>query len=73
MQIPLAKQNIGEEEIEASRKVLESGWWTMGQVTEQLEEEFKNYKGAKHAVAVSSCSTALWLAVKAVCKKHNDY
>jgi len=63
MLIPLSKPNIGEEEKEAVLKVLESGWWTMGSVTEQLEEEFAEYKGCQHAIAVNSCSSALIIAV----------
>lgn len=64
--IPLSKPNIGKEEKEKIIKVLESGWWTMGPVTEEFEEEFAKYKGFKHAIAVNSCSNALILAIKSV-------
>ena len=64
--IPLSKPNISEETLEAVREVFLSGWWTMGKITQQLEEEFAEYVEAKYAVATSSCSAALHLAVRAV-------
>jgi dTDP-4-amino-4,6-dideoxygalactose transaminase len=65
--IPLAKQHISEKAYTRVQEVLRGGWWTMGKYTEQLEQEFARYVGAKYAVAVSSCSAALMLAV--VCSR----
>jgi len=62
--ISLSKQNVSKETYAEVQKVLESGWWTMGKVTERLEQEFADYIGVKHAVAVNSCSMALWLAIQ---------
>ena len=42
-----------------------SGWLTSGPRTVELEEAFARYSGARHAVAVSSCSAALHLACDA--------
>jgi len=67
--IPLSKQLLDEETYEDVRKVLESGWWTMGPITEQLEYEFAKYKGSRYAIAVNSCSMALFLCMKLVCEK----
>jgi dTDP-4-amino-4,6-dideoxygalactose transaminase len=64
--IPLAKPNIGREEERAVLEVLRSGWWTCGTVAQTLEQEFAEYVGSRHAVAVSSCSSALFLALKAL-------
>ena len=67
--IPLAKQNINEEAYQSLIDVIKSGWWTMGKVTQQLEKEFAEFKGVKHAIAVSSCSAALHMAVRACFNK----
>jgi dTDP-4-amino-4,6-dideoxygalactose transaminase len=72
VKISLAKPNISHLEKEGLIKVLESSWWTMGPITEELEEEFARYKGVKHAIAVNSCSSALFLAVKAVFGEDNN-
>ena len=45
---------------------LRSGWLTMGPKTLQFEEKFARYVGARHAVAVSSCTAGLHLALDAI-------
>src|SRR5208337_2239242 len=64
--VPLADVTFGPEEQEAVRRVLESGWVSMGPETEQFEAEFAQYLGAKHAVAVSSGTAALHLSLLAL-------
>jgi dTDP-4-amino-4,6-dideoxygalactose transaminase len=64
--IPLFDLNYGSEEEEATLRVLRSKWLTMGPETEALEYEFAEYLKVKHALAVSSCTTALHLANLAV-------
>nr|HPK54791.1 aminotransferase class I/II-fold pyridoxal phosphate-dependent enzyme [Smithellaceae bacterium] len=64
--IPLFDLNYGKEEEEAVLRVLRSKWLTMGPETELLEQEFASFCGVKHAIAVSSCTTALHLANLAV-------
>lgn len=64
--IPFAKPWMGEEEVEAAARVIRSGWITAGPEVEAFEREFADYTGAPHACAVSSCTTALHLALKAV-------
>jgi dTDP-4-amino-4,6-dideoxygalactose transaminase len=60
--IPLFDLDYGSEEEEAVLRVLHSKWLTMGPETEALETEFAEYFKVKHAIAVSSCTTALHLA-----------
>lgn len=60
--IPVARPNIGSEEEEAVLQVLRSGWLSQGPRVAEFERKFAEYVGAKHAVAVSSCTTALHLA-----------
>jgi dTDP-4-amino-4,6-dideoxygalactose transaminase len=54
---------IGEEEIAEVVATLRSGWIGTGPRVKQFEEMMKQYTGAKHAVAVSSCTAALHLSL----------
>ncbi len=64
--IPIAKPWIGEEEVEAARRPLMSGWVVQGPEVEAFEREMVGYLGAAHACAVSSGTAALHLALRAV-------
>jgi dTDP-4-amino-4,6-dideoxygalactose transaminase len=64
--IPVAKPWIGEEEAEAVRRPLLSGWVTQGPEVAAFEREFAAYAGAPYACAVSNCTVALHLALRAV-------
>ncbi|MGO9566175.1 MAG: DegT/DnrJ/EryC1/StrS family aminotransferase [Desulfomonilaceae bacterium] len=64
--VPLSDISFGPEEKEAVQRVLQSGWVSMGPETELFEAEFAAYIGAKHAVAVSSCTAALHLSLLAL-------
>jgi dTDP-4-amino-4,6-dideoxygalactose transaminase len=57
---------IGEEEIEAVSETLRSGWLTTGPRTAELERRFAEYVEAKHALAVTSGTAALHLALVAL-------
>jgi perosamine synthetase len=64
--IPITTPLLGREELEAVARPLESGWLTQGPEVAAFEREFAQYVGAAHACAVSNCTTALHLALKAV-------
>jgi dTDP-4-amino-4,6-dideoxygalactose transaminase len=64
--IPIAKPVLEEAEAEAARQAVLSGWVTQGPQVAAFETEFAASVGAPHACAVSSCTTALHLALLAV-------
>jgi perosamine synthetase len=57
---------MGEEEVVAVSEVVRSGWLTLGPKTFEFERRFQEYIGARHAIAVSSCTAALHLALAAI-------
>jgi perosamine synthetase len=63
--IPLHRPSIGEADIAAVTAVLRSGWLTTGAECRAFEAEFAAAVGARHAVALSSCTAALHLALEA--------
>jgi dTDP-4-amino-4,6-dideoxygalactose transaminase len=63
--IPVARPLLDEREAEAARRVILSGWVTQGPEVASFEREFAALVGAPHACAVSSCTTALHVALKA--------
>ncbi len=66
LQIPVAKPLLNEMEVEAVRRVVLSGWVTQGPEVAAFEREFAEFVQADHACAVSNCTTALHLALRAV-------
>ena len=64
--IPIAKPWMDEQEADAARHAILSGWVSQGPEVVAFEKEFASCVGAKHACAVSSCTTALHLALLAV-------
>ncbi|MFT5369884.1 MAG: perosamine synthetase [Candidatus Latescibacterota bacterium] len=64
--IPIFRPWFGEEEVEAVREVLLSGWVGPGTKVEAFEQRFAEYADAKHAVSLNSCSAALFLGLKAL-------
>ncbi len=60
--IPFASVEIDDKEHAAVSNVLTSKWLTMGEVTQQFEQQFAEFLNVKYAFAVSSCTAALHLA-----------
>src|SRR5437867_6117452 len=54
---------LGEEEIAEVVHTLRSGWIGTGSKTKAFESAFAAYVGAKHAIAVNSCTAALHLSL----------
>ncbi len=56
---------IEDAEIEEVVATLKSGWLGTGPKVAQFEDDFREYKRAKHAIAVNSCTAALHLSMLA--------
>ena len=63
MTIPVMRPWLGEEEAQAAAAAVASGWVAQGPRVAQFEAAFAEALGIGHAVAVSSCTTALHLAL----------
>ncbi|QMU27455.1 DegT/DnrJ/EryC1/StrS family aminotransferase [Adhaeribacter radiodurans] len=61
--IPIAKPYLTEEEAQAAYDTILTGWITQGPKVQEFEEKFAAHTGAKYAVAVSNCTTALHLSM----------
>ena len=63
--IPVMRPWLGDEEAQAAAQAVASGWVAQGPRVRAFEEAFAASIGVPHAVAVSSCTTALHLAMVA--------
>lgn len=64
--IPIAQPLISDQEIEEVVKVLKSGFIAQGPKVAEFEEKFADYIGVEHAVATTSGTTALHMALLAL-------
>ena len=65
-QFPLAASTWGHEELEAMKRVIDTGMYTMGQNVAKYEQSFANYTDSKYCVMVNSGSSANLLMVAAL-------
>ena len=70
--IPISLLVTGQEEWEALKEPLMSGWLTSGPKVREFEQLFAERHGVKHALAVTSATTALHLALVALGIKEGD-
>ncbi len=71
-QIPVAKPNITQDDIDEVVKVLKSGQLSLGPYTTRFEEDFARAIGTRHAVAVNSGTSGLHLCMRAIGLKPGD-
>ncbi|MEI6067634.1 MAG: DegT/DnrJ/EryC1/StrS family aminotransferase [Methylococcaceae bacterium] len=70
--IPITRLSIGQAEADAAAEVISSGWIAQGRRVEEFERMVAEYVGAKHAIAVSSATAGLHLALIAAGVKPGD-
>jgi perosamine synthetase len=70
--IPLAKPDIGRDEIQAVVDTMKSGWVSQGERVAEFERAFAQYCGAKYGIAVNSGTAALHIALAALGIKKGD-
>jgi dTDP-4-amino-4,6-dideoxygalactose transaminase len=70
--IPLFDVQLSDADLAAVEATLRSGWLTMGPRTEEFEGRFARHLGVRHAIAVSSCTSALHLAYLAAAVEPGD-
>ncbi len=63
--LPFAQPDIGQAEIDEVVDTLRSGWLTNGPKTKAFEQAFRERTNTEHAVALSSCTAGLHLALLA--------
>jgi dTDP-4-amino-4,6-dideoxygalactose transaminase len=70
--VPVARPQLGPEEVSAAGRAILSGWVTQGPEVAAFEQEFAAFVNSPHACAVSSGTTALHLALLAVGVRPGD-
>lgn len=70
--IPLFNLNFDQEEENAALQVIKSKWISSGPKCMELEDKFADMLGVKYAIAVSSCTAALHLAMLATNLGYGD-
>jgi dTDP-4-amino-4,6-dideoxygalactose transaminase len=64
--LPFYRAAVDESDVAAVTDALRSGWLTSGPRAVEFEQKIREYLAVGHAVAVSSCSEAMFLALKAL-------
>ena len=64
--IPITRPDFGDGEFLAVQEPLRSGWVVQGPAVKEFEDKFSTFTGAPHSAAVTSCTTALHLAMAAL-------
>jgi dTDP-4-amino-4,6-dideoxygalactose transaminase len=64
--LPFAIPDLGEAELTAIADVLRTGWITTGPKVKEFELRFAEEVGARHAIAVNSCTAAMHVGLEAM-------
>jgi len=72
MEVPWAIPNIKKDDIDYVKKILDSGWYTMGKEVKKLESIMQEYTSRKHAIAVNNGTSALEVMFRTLDIGFND-
>ena len=72
MNVPIARTSLLESEIQSVMEPLRSGWLVQGPKVREFEEKWSGFTGAKHSIAVTSCTTGLHLSLCALGLRPGD-
>ena len=70
--IPIAKVDLTENDINSVLKPLSNGWLVQGPMVSNFENIWSDFVGVKHSIAVTSCTSAMMLALIALGFKKGD-
>lgn len=66
MSVPIARTSLLEGEIQSVMEPLRSGWLVQGPKVKEFEDKWSAFTGARHSIAVTSCTTGLHLSLAAL-------
>ena len=66
MNIPIARSNLLDSEIDSVLEPLRSGWLVQGPKVNEFEEKWSDFTGADHSIAITSCTSAMHLSLAAM-------
>ena len=66
MKIPIARTNLTKKEMDSVLEPLQSGWLVQGPKVREFEDKWSKFTGAKHSIAVTSCTSGLHLSLAAL-------
>ena len=66
MNVPIARTNLLDSEIQSVIAPLESGWLVQGPNVQDFESKWSTFTGSENSLAVTSCTTALHLSLAAL-------
>jgi len=65
LNIPIARTNLLDSEINSVLEPLESGWLVQGPKVKEFEDKWSAFTGAQNSIAVTSCTSGLHLSLSA--------
>ena len=66
MKVPIAKVNLTKNEINSVLEPLKNGWLVQGPKVKEFEDNWSNFTGVNHSIAVTSCTSAMQLSLLAL-------
>ena len=72
MYIPISKTILNKTDIKLVSKTLESGWLVQGPQVREFEQSWSEFTGVKNSIAVTSCTSALYLSLAGLGFKQGD-